>query len=167
MPSAENFNRRVTARIKQSQLTLTVHYPAARPAGTGTAPGAVPLSPLTGPLPTTQIIPSAVTESASPVTVPCLWTDMSAGGVGADLIRDEIRRFGPGWVEGSSAIARVCVEDAAVDPDVPFGRTIFTGCAYVDFEGKRFTVLTVKAPHPSFARPVSYYVWLTGADVQG
>lgn len=165
MPSADNLNRRVASRIRGSKLTLTVQYPAARPAATGTAPGSLPVSPLTGPAPTTQVIPGPITPSKPAVGMSCLWTDMVSA-VGTDLARDPINRFPAGWVEGASAVARVLVEDAALDVTNPHGQTVFTGCSHVEFAGKRFTVLSVKVPHASFDIPVSYYVWLVGASEQ-
>lgn len=165
MSMADMVNRRVVERIRSSQYSLTVHYPPARPAATGTAPGQTLLSPLTGPVVTTDVVSSDPTPSQPPVTLACLWLDMTTS-VSSALGGAPMHRYAWGWIEGSEAVARVTIEDAALDVNVPFGDTVFTGAAYVEFQGKRYTVLGVGVPHSGFGAPATYYVSLIGANKQ-
>jgi hypothetical protein len=102
--------------------------------------------------------PAAV-PAKDPVTVSCLWTNQTTGG---PQLTDPTR-YGPvAWVAEATAMARVTVEDAALDADAPYGGTIFDGAERVEYRGGRFRVLQVDPVGPGFAAPSTYAVWLTG-----
>lgn len=165
MALGDVINARLTARIDKSGLTLTVNYPPDRPIATGTAPGAEPTSPLTGPAPTQEIFPTAETPSQTSVTLKCLWLDL-VGGVVAGLGKDRIAWESAGWMQDAEAVARVKVSDAALDVTDPYGDTVFTGATSVTFNLHEYRVLGVKPVGPSFCPPITYYVWLVGAAKQ-
>jgi hypothetical protein len=152
---------RLTAWIRASGLTLTVHYPAPRAVvpttGPVTTPVVAPVSPLTGPKPVQTVFPAAVTPAKPAVTLSCLWLDTTVLGP-----KDMTRVTRLGWVEGATALARVLVADAALDAAVPTGHTVFTGAEVVEFHGMRYRVLAVEPVGASFRAPLTYHVWLTG-----
>jgi len=153
-------NQRLLDRIRESDLALVVHYPVARVAAT-TGPGdGTPVNPLTG---TETLIPfpDPVTPAKPDVTLPCLWLD-SYLAVGRTSTSDwAVNRIG--WVAGATAVARVAITDAALDSDMPFGDTVFTGAESVEFQGRHYRVVSVQPIGSSFRTPVTYLVWLTGA----
>lgn len=155
----------IEARIAASAYLLTVRYPPARPAPTGSAPGAAPANPLTGTPPTTTVVPTTPTPAKADVTLPCLWLDLVTS------VPSEVRRDGRdaglvGWSQEVEALARVRVSDAAEDPTQPFGRTIFDDCLEVLAQGRVYRVLGVKPIAASFRLPRTYYVGLAGAIKQ-
>ena len=165
MPTTVQIKARITRRINASGLTLQVNYPAVRPAATGTAPGTGPISPLTGPVPTTVVLSPATVPAKASVSVACLW-QQSYGSVATSARKDSINRLASAWLEGASALASVTVKDAALDITKPYDDTIFTGAECVEFQGKKYTILSVQPIGPSFADPYVYYVWVTGAAKQ-
>jgi hypothetical protein len=168
VPSAENLKRRLLARIDDSALALTVHYAPARPSATPTGGTATaPLNPLTGAPPTHTLVQGAApAPAAPPVTMPCLWLDVAAAR-NATLDEDRVRmNMLAGWAATATAQARVAVRDAALDPDAPWGGTVFDGAAYVEAQGRRYRVLGVEPIGASFADAYTYAVWLQGATLQ-
>ncbi len=166
MPSAERLKRHLLRRIDGSALSLTVHYPPARPATTPTGGTATaPASPLTGPPVTHTAAVSPATPERDPVTMRCLWLDVAAAR-NATLTDDRTRAMLAGWAEKATAQARVAVRDAALDPDAPWGGTVFDGALYVEAQGRRYRVAGVEPIGASFAAPATYAVWLVGATHQ-
>lgn len=161
----DNIRRSVLARIRDSGLTLSVVYPPTRPAATGASPASAPLSPFTGPVPTTVVVTTDPTPAKPSVSLKCLWLD-TYGSVVQAVNADRIRTLNVGWMEGATALARVAVDDAALDPTKPLGDTVFTGAERVEFSGSRFRVLNVQPVGASFYAPYTYYVWLIGAVKQ-
>ena len=165
MPSATNINAAVVQRIRDSGLQLTVVYPPARAAATGTAPGPSPVSPLTGPAPAYEVIDAAPTPAKASVTVACLWLDASVG-VDSTLHQNRVSQLDGVWLEGAQARARVVVADVLETATDAYGDTIFTGCDHVLYQGHRYKVLSVQPVGASFAPPATLYVWLVGASKQ-
>jgi hypothetical protein len=120
------------------------------------------VSPLTGPAPTTTVFPTAPTPVKPSVTVDCLWLDSYVSVAGTPV--DAIVTGRVGWVQGATALARVAVADAALDPDNYAGDTIFTAADHVEFQGRRYKVIAVEPVAASFRLPVSYHVWLAGGN---
>jgi hypothetical protein len=166
MPPYNRVKARILDRIATSAVTLTVHYPPARPAVSGsTATTTTPLSPLTGTRPEPTLVPATVTPERAAVTVSCLWLDVAAQQnitFGHDLTRMGLL----GWVQGATAQARVAIADCALDADDPYSGTIFDGCEVVVANGRRYRVLGVEPIGPSFQAPYTYAVWLAGAAKQ-
>lgn len=151
------------ARIEASPHQLTIHYPAARVGATGAVPFAQPASPLTGP-PVATVVPTPDSVGAIPdVVLACLWYDRDALRAQPDF-----KQLSVGWSENVRAVARVAVQDAALDPALPWGGTKFDSAEYVIYNqtGFRYRVETVKAVSASFLLPVSYLVVLTGGYAQ-
>lgn len=97
----------------------------------------------------------------SSVTMPCLWLDMASGTDISELPTHEQRKYLQlGWTEKATAMARVLVSDAALDPNNPYGGTRFDRADYVSFGGGKFFVLQLIPISASFKEPESYYVWL-------
>jgi hypothetical protein len=71
-----------------------------------------------------------------------------------------------GWYADAEAVARVLVEDAALDATNPGAGTVFDGAADVTFMGQSYRVLAVRPIGSSFRLAVSYYVWLKGSTKQ-
>ena len=162
MPRGDFLEGRLLARIKESSLSLSVHYPPARPAATGASPGAAPLSPLTGPRPTTSVYPGPETPSKPSKTLKCLWYPST------DFLPHRLRFTpnGTGWAANADAFAQVMVSEAALDPDDPFGDTVFTACERVEYQGHRYRVLAVQPVSAGHRQPATMYVWLVGAQKQ-
>lgn len=160
MPRGSNVEAQILKRIKDSVNTLTVHYPEARPVLTGNTPVTGPSSPLTGPVPTTTVYPGTPVPTSPAVTVSCLWLDSySAMGKAANnMIVQAI-----GWKQGTDAVARVSIEDTALDSTVPLGDTIFTGASHVEFSGQDYDVVQIEPVASSFTVPATYHVWMKGA----
>lgn len=158
---------RVKERILASTETLTVHYPAARATVSGTAPvTTTPVSPLLAPEATPVWLAPTEAEPVKPsVTMSCLWLD-SYQGLVSGLGDDRVRVSRMAWRTEAHAVARVLVEDAALDPLDPQGDTVFSGADYVEYRGHRYQVLAVDPIGASMAAPASYYVWLQGAARQ-
>jgi len=155
----------VLARIRNSGLTLVVVYPPGRPAATGSSPAPAPISPFTGPAPTTTVVVSDPTPAKPSVSLKCLWLD-TYGSVVQAVNADRMRALTVGWLEGATALARVAVDEAALDPAKPLGDTVFTDAERVEFGGSRFRILSVQPVGASFYAPYTYYVWLVGAVKQ-
>lgn len=163
MPSIANVNARVKARIEGSGLTLRVVYPAVRPVATGSSPGALPVRPLTGPAPTDGVFVAEPAGYQTAVTLKCLWLDALTGREATDVVHTEPRKAFPGgWVVGATSMARVLVEEAALDPTNPYAGTHLDSCEYVEFRGARFKVVQVTPVGASFGPPITYHVWLAG-----
>jgi hypothetical protein len=100
--------------------------------------------------------------------MPCLWLDTisltsaSRLGFGSDAVNFPAA----GWVQGATAMARVLVDDAAVDPDDPSAGTKFDACEEVEFQGKRYRILQIDPISASFSLAYTYAVWLHGAVKQ-
>lgn len=160
MPKGDVLKAALAARIKNSGVLLTVHYPPVREGVTGTAPLSRPLNPLGSPetLSTTPADPEA---SQQPVEMPCLWLDAYSLAMGS---RRTTNAFG--MVEGAVAMARVLATDCLKDPDDPSQGTVFDGCEVVECGGRRYRVLATEPISASFYAPHSYAVWLGGAVLQ-
>lgn len=167
MPNPANVQRQVIRRITESPHQLTVHYPPLGPVVVGTGPTMGPLSPLTGPPPDPEVIPDeAPALSHAPVTLQCLWLD-AYGNLVLAIQSEKIGLAGKlGWMAGANALARVLVREAALDPDDPWGDTVFTGAERVGFRGHDYHVMAVEPLSGSMGVPVTYYVWLRGATKQ-
>jgi hypothetical protein len=153
------------ARIAGSGLTLTVVYPPARPAATGSVPGTALVNPLTGPAPATVVVAPTPVPARVTATLKCLWLAVYGSVLSAVQI-DKIEKVRPGLVPGATALATVAVKDAAVDVTQPHGDTVFTGASHVEFRGERYSILSVEPVGPAFADPYVYYVWVTGSTKQ-
>lgn len=164
MPSANFVRARVLERIARSEHMLTVHYPPGRPVLTGTAPGAAPVSPLTGPAQVLEVFASDPTPAQASVTVKCLWLDTWSVMGGAQNGRIDAQLVG--WVQGAEAMARLALSDVILDAQDPQGDTIFTAADYVEKDGHRFKILSCKPIGNGFTQPYSVYVWLHGAQKQ-
>lgn len=165
MPLGDRLNERLLARLDGSGLTITVHYPAVRPIATGSSPAVTVINPLTGPAPTTAVVDVPSTPIKAPVTLKCLWTD-SMMSVRTSLNDGEIAVEQTGWLAGADAAVRVRVSEAAINTNDPYGDTVFTGCDHIEFNGHHYEVLAVKPVGPSFRVPITYYVWVKGANKQ-
>lgn len=162
MARGDRLNEALARRIRDSVYEITVRYPPPRPADTDVAPADAPVSPLTGPAPVQTVFPAAPVTTADPVTVRCLWLDSYVNAGSPTKI--SVNRVG--WLASAQALARVLVSDTAVDPENPWGDTIFTGAEAVDFMTMRYRVLAIEPIGSSFAKPLTYHVWLTGAQKQ-
>lgn len=151
-------------RINEGKQELTVHYPPARTAPTGTAPGLSTglVSPLTGVVSQPTLVQQEITPAKDPVTMKCIWTDRTSLMVSMD--NRAVQQLG--WIESARAMARVLVEDAAIDPDEPSKGTIFVDASYVEHEGRRFRVLQIDPIGIGTLAAYSYAVWLIGAEKQ-
>lgn len=165
MPNAKMVKQRLLQRIAQSEHALTVVYPPGKPAAIGVSPGTGPVSPLTGPTQTLQAIATPPTPAKPSVTVQCLWYDAFLGGVG-QLNQARVDVGPVGWVQGAECLARVDIQDAAIDAQDPSGNTIFTGADYVTHFGHHYRVMSVIPVGAGFIQPYTYYVWLQGATKQ-
>jgi hypothetical protein len=160
MAKGDRIKARVTARIKESSHSLTLHYPPKRVGATGTGPMTRPANPLTGIVAAPSIDPTTPDPERDPVSMPCLWLDAITVALQG---RNQWNHLLIGMVPGATAIARVLIEDAALDADAPEGGTEFERCSYVEHAGKRYRVLEVKPVGAGFYDPYTYYVWLVGA----
>lgn len=164
MARGDRLNAALARRITDSIYELTVHYPPNRPAPAGSTATSAPTSPLTGTRPTPTIYPATQTPSQPSVSMKCLWLDSYVGDGASANAKISVNRVG--WLAGAQALARVLVEDAAVDPDNPWGDTVFTACENVGFMMHRYKVLAIEPIGNSFAKPLTYHVWLHGAQKQ-
>ena len=154
MPSVDNLQRALKARIAASVHTLTVVYPPARQAVDGASPGPAPLNPFLGaPPPTPHIAPDTAPTVAPNVTVKCLWLD---GQTVSASQRHQAVVERMGWYADADAVARVLASDVVTAP----GQTCLDACDHVEHGGRHYVVLNVAPLGASFAEPVSYTVWL-------
>lgn len=164
--------QRVLERIAASEHVLTVHYPAVITTASGSSPTpTAPLSPLTGAATALVAVGPAPTPRLPPVDLRCLWLDAHSGvSESMRVDRRSVRTLG--WVQGANALARVAVSPhadlgitrgAAVDPEAPYGDTVFTGCEVVEYLARRYRVISVQPMGSSFRLPATYYVWLESA----
>lgn len=151
-------------RLLESSHELTVHYAPVRLAATAPVSGA-PYSPLSGPRPSTTIVPVTGATAKPARTIRCLWQEAPYAS-NARPNGDRVAGTALAWVEGAAALAIVSIDDAALDSLAPFGATLFDGAQYIEHRGKRFNVVQVDTAAPSFADPHSYTVWLSSARVQ-
>lgn len=168
MPAAIHVSAGIRKRITSSGLILTVQYPPAKVPVTTIVPSpSGPVNPLSGPRPVQKAVEVATLPSRPPVTIPCLWMSLRSSTSQTMAGMEAIRKLDPiGWVEGSEALARVLVSDAARDASDPYGDTVFTDCEAVLFAGHRYRVLGVHPASASFRVPDTYVVWLSGAAKQ-
>jgi hypothetical protein len=155
---------RMLRRIRESRHRLTVVYPPLRVAATGTAPAAVPLSPLTGPLQPQALIPPDPAEPTKPQVegVPCLWYDVHAVTAWTDAI--DRRQFNAsGWRQGAHALACVAVDATAIDPDKPYGPTVFDDCDHLLHNETTYRIVELERYNAGDALPYLYYLWLATA----
>ena len=160
MPTLTNINAKLTKRIEDSGLTLSVVYPAARQVVTGVAPGAAPVNPLTGSS-TPTVFPAEPIPIKPAVTLKCLWYDLPSGlslSTG-DEKRDHLQI---GYVEGATALARVLVKEAAIDVDKPYGTNVFSDAEEVNYQGLKFEIVQVTPMGSGRGLPISYHCWLKG-----
>lgn len=162
MGRADRIHAALKRRIEGSPHQVTVVYPAVRPVLTGFPPTTAPVGPLTGPKEQPAAVPGTTpTASKPPVTVRCLWYD-AYGNFVISMQGDQVRSDRIGWRADANALARVLVEDAALDPAVAPGDTIFKGALYVEHLGRRYEVVAVD-PIGSGDQPAyCYHVWLQG-----
>lgn len=153
-------NAAILARIGNSAQSLEVRYPPVRAVVVTTT---TPLSPLTGGPHAPALIPVAPVASQPPKTMPCLWLDV-ANTTRLVPLRVATRVENAGFVMEAKALARVAVQDGALDPDDPYAGTVFDACEDVVFQGKHYRVLQIDPVGHSFAVPVTYSVWLAGAS---
>ena len=161
MPSATMVHTQMVKRVRTSGLSITVFYPSVRLSPTGAGASAAPISPLTAPAQASAVVDPVLTTTKPPVTVPCLWTDTYRH-VFADLAENSKRTNRIGWVEGAHALVTVVVEDVAVDPTQPLGPTIFTGCDYILYMGRKFKILEARPEGAAFAVPAVLYMYVQG-----
>lgn len=167
MARGDFLDAQLVDRIKKSTFELTVRYPPERAVAPAPAPAGAPLSPLTGPKTTPTLLPPAPVPAHPPVTMKCLWLDVASTLTTGDSPSIErLKQSAVGLVEGATALARVLVEDAAVDPAKPFGKTVFDACEVVEFHERRYRVVRVDRVSRSFANPVTYSLWLAGSQVE-
>lgn len=170
MPSDRVVRARIADRIARSGVTLTVHFPAPKPAAPAPPTGGTVATPLTGRPPVAAVAPPPpAPPPPEPVVLRCLWLD--ADTLAATRGAPDV---GPGgWVAGATAMARVRAADAeaapaGLHPAAPGGPrwTLFEEAAAVECRGSRYRVLKVTPLGPSFGPPHSYAVWLAGATKQ-
>jgi hypothetical protein len=165
MPRGDRAKAGVLGRIASSAHSVVVKYPPARTPVTGTAPSILPIAPLTGPAPTPTVIPGAAPTPEKPdVTLQCLWydspTDTALG------VNSNRRSYGVGgWRQGATALIRVAVKDAALDPTKPYEKTVFDECEAVVHAGLRYRVLGLTRSDAGSAEAYTYYVWLSTSEV--
>lgn len=149
--------QRVLERIAQSEHLLTVYYPVAKTMPVVEGPTSLPVSPLLA-KPNPQARPSQDFERVKPeVSMKCLVLELS---MIRQIYHEHVKARVPGWTREVSLIARV---DAA-EADLDGGKsTVFDGSAYVDVDGRRFTVVNVIRESSSLTYAGTYYVYLTGA----
>lgn len=163
MPSSANVNSRIIARIQESGQSFTVVYPAARPVATGTAPGSMPISPLTGADDAEVVFKTEPTPYQSSLTLKCLWHDVATTDELSDRTSAEKYQFEQlGWVRGATALARVLVSEAALDITNPYAGTKLDASDHIMYYGRRFRVLQTSIMGSGLGTPVSYHVWLEG-----
>lgn len=162
MARGDIIQRRLLERIRTSGLTLTVVYPPSRPALVGSTPTSAPLSPFTGPNPVQDVVDATPVPAKASVSLSCLWLD-AYGSPSQSALSDQIRTLRVGWYAGATALARVAVSDAAIDPAKPLDDTVFTGADHVEFQGSKFRLVSVQPVGAGFYAPYTYYVWLVGA----
>lgn len=145
---------RLAARIAESAITLAIYK---TPAASGTAgPTTRPASPLA---------PAAPAAAPAVVkTMQCLWLD--AVTLAMTVGSDQRQANALGLVQGATAMARVTVTDAALDPTDPAGGTHFDAADYVESAGKQYRVLQVEPISGAFYAAHTYAVWLQSATKQ-
>src|SRR5690348_5087406 len=153
IPSAAVVHNAIVDRIRSSGLTIQVVYPTLRSVAVGGAGVAAPISPLTGTLAASGVVDATPTTQKPPVTVPCLWSDAYHHAF-SDLGENEKKTNRLGWVEGAHALVSVAVADVAVDPMLPLGDTVFTGCDHIVYQNIPYKVLTARPLGAGFALPV-------------
>lgn len=166
MLSLTSINQKVKARIEQSGLTLTVVYPPVRPVASGASPGTLPVNPLTGPAPADGVFITDPAGFQATVTLKCLWLDALTGREATDVVHTEVRNpLQAGWAAGATAMARVLVEEAALDATNPYAGTKLDAADHVEFRGARFRIMQITPVGASFGPPTTYHVWLVGERV--
>ena len=166
MPSLSNINLRMKKRIEDSGLTISVVYPVARPAASGSSPGSLPVNPLTGPAPADGVFISDPAGYQTSVTLKCLWLDALTGREATDVVHTEVRKvLQAGWVVGATCMARVLVSEAALDPTNPYAGTKLDAADHVVFRGARFRIMQITPIGAGFGPPTTYHVWLVGERI--
>lgn len=150
---------RIIARIKGSPHRLTLHFPPAPAAVVAT-----PANPF-GPTGTATAIPAATTPSFPDKVVHCLWADgVNAGDLASRA--EQIMRREVGWYAEATVVARVLVSEVAIDATKPYGATWLDRVQRVSFGGKTYEIVQYTPVSAGFLVPVSYAVWLKGAQQQ-
>ena len=157
----DTVHSRLAARIASSPHQITVHYPPVRVGATGVVPFTQPASPLTrAPVPSTVPTPDTV-GGVPDLTVQCLWYDRDALRTLPKFVQDGI-----GWTEDVEAAARVLATDVALDATNPWGGTKLDTAEYVQYNGYRYRIKTIKPISASFLVATTYAVLLTGGYKQ-
>lgn len=165
MARGDALKAQLAARIRASATTLTITYPPLRQQPVINTPEMGeprPVSPLTGPRTTATMVPVEVTPAKPAVTdIKCLWLDAVVNAMqGREAIDTKLE---VGWRAEADAMARVLIEDTALDPDDPYGGTVFDGSDVVLCHGKRWKLVAVEPIGHSFTAPSTYAVWLRGS----
>lgn len=71
-----------------------------------------------------------------------------------------------GWYAEATAVARVLVSEVAIDVTNPWGATLLDKAHHVEFAGKVYEMVQYTPIAAGFRVPVSYAVWLKGAQQQ-
>jgi hypothetical protein len=159
MARGELLQARLRARVEQSPHRLIVVWAPAAPVVTST-----PTNPF-GPQPTPSVIQTPPTPARPAVTLRCLWADGVAQG---DLERaaERAMRREVGWYTEATAVARVLVSEAAIDPANPWAGTIFDTAHHVEFRNQRFDVVQWTPVSAGDLTPITYAIWVRGAQQQ-
>jgi hypothetical protein len=154
--NARMVTQRVINRIRSSDYSMVIYYPAKRPAMTGSSRPDLPASPLVRP-PNPKRNTAVEPERSQPeVEIQCLFLDTATVG---ELRKAEVHATLGGWSQDVAAIARVVAEDIELSD----GNTVFDGCDFVEVAGRRFRVQNVVRQAASMTDYGTYYVMLTGA----
>ncbi len=158
----DSLKMQLAARIRSSKVTLGVSYPELRAATAIPVPTTAPVSPLTGPKTTSTLIPVDVTPAKPTVTgIPCLWLDSIVNSMRqSERINTELQ---VGWKQGADAMARVLIEDTALDAAAPYAGTVFDGADVIVAQGREWKLVAVEPIGHSFSEPFTYAVWLRGS----
>lgn len=153
------------AHIAGSAHSIIIKYPPRRTPATGTAPALMPMTPLTGPVVPSTVIPGAPATPEKPdATLKCLWYDSPTEAALASSYNR--RTYGAvGWRQGAVAMACVAITGAALDPTKPYGKTVFDECEAVEHAGLRYRVLGLTRSSAAFTNAYLFYVWLSTSEV--
>lgn len=143
-------------RIQSSPLTLVVVYP---PAVTAQTTVVDPFK-----QPELAALTTAPTRTATNRQIRCLWHDRPTDA--DNPVPNRATPLAVGWYEEATALARVLVADAALDPESPRAGSHFDHAEYVEFQGMRYDVLNVTPVAAGFSHPATFAVWLRGAQHQ-
>jgi hypothetical protein len=148
-PNASRVSAAVEARISRSDFTLTIWFPELRATPAGTAPIAMPASPLMKAPNPTKPPEEEPTRVQDAISMPCLFLETS---MMSDARRERLAATLPGWSHEARAMVRVRSEDI----ERPQGGVWFEGSAYVDVNGRKYKVLGWSQMGNSFTQAASY-----------